>query len=45
MRDEQDALHGGANTTATRLFEDADVANLGSPDMAGEDLVTMAYDF
>lgn len=43
VRGAQDALHGGPNATADRRFELADLANLGSPGMAGEDLVTMDW--
>lgn len=43
LRQAQDALHGGVNSTADRRFEGADVANLGSSGMAGEHLVTMAW--
>jgi hypothetical protein len=45
LRTAQDALHSGSNSTADRRFEGADVANLGSSGMAGEDLVTMAWGF
>jgi len=34
-----------ANPTADNRFEGADVANLGSTGMAGEDLITMAWGF
>lgn len=42
LRAAQDILHG-AGVTADRRFEGADVANLGSSGMAGEDLVTFAW--
>lgn len=41
LRQAQDALYPGI--TAHRRFEGADVANLGSSGMAGEDLVTFAW--
>ena len=43
LRTAQDALFGGVNSTATRRYEGADVANLGSSGVAGEHLVTMAW--
>ena len=48
VRAAQDILSGVnpvANPTADRRFEGADVANLGSSGMAGEDLITMAWGF
>jgi hypothetical protein len=42
LRTAQDILYG-AGVTADRRFEGADVANLGSSGMAGEDLVTFAW--
>ena len=39
----QDLLYPGV--TADRRFEGADIANLGSSGMSGEDLVTMAWGF
>ncbi len=44
LRAAQDLLYG-AGVTADRRFEGADVANLGSSGMAGEDLITMAWGF
>ncbi|MEZ4281914.1 MAG: hypothetical protein R3F21_20110 [Myxococcota bacterium] len=42
LRTAQDILHANG-ITADRRFEGADVANLGSSGMAGEDLVTFAW--
>ena len=42
LRAAQDLLYGNG-VTADRRFEGADVANLGSSGMAGEDLITMAW--
>lgn len=42
LRTAQNILHD-AGVTADRRFEGADVANLGSSGMAGEDLVTFAW--
>lgn len=44
LRAAQDILNG-AGVTRDRRFEGADVANLGSSGMAGEDLVTFAWGF
>lgn len=44
LRAAQGILYG-AGVTAKRRFEGADVANLGSSGMAGEDLVTFAWGF
>ncbi len=42
LRAAQDILHA-AGVTADQRFEGADIANLGSSGMAGEDLVTFAW--
>jgi hypothetical protein len=47
IRTAQDLMHSNPDIpgykTADRRFEGADVANLGSSGMAGEDLITMAW--